>query len=551
MNTFLGIPAVEGIGQGKAYIIPDSVKRNIPHRTILLEDIESEWRKFQTATDCVHTQLENQLKNLPETEKDAKDIISAQILMLTDPVFTSEIHETLQKTLSNIEYVVHTKINEYTQKLKSTNNAYLAERANDVHTVFNNALDLMLGIKQFSIENVPEKSVVVSKELSPANAIILAKKKIAALVISECGVSSHVAIIARNYGIPSVVGIQNSVMKIANDDFVIVDGNSAQVIINPDSTTQEFYSEKINSINKRREELSLLRSTKAKTKDGIEFELFANIGSIEEAVQAFEFGADGIGLFRTEFLFMHTSSNGTSNLLNEDMQFNAYKQVLEIMQGKQVTIRTLDAGGDKLIHNSDIPFSEEKNPLMGLRAVRLSLAYPQIIRTQLRALYRASVYGNLRIMLPLITSIEQVKQCKYIAEEVKSELRAQHIPFNENVPLGIMIETAAAAILADCLSKECSFFSLGTNDLTQYTLGIDRENPAVSNLYNEFNLAVLRLISITIESAKANNIPISVCGEMAGNKNSVLILAGMGIRSLSMSGIFIPEIKELLSQFTT
>ncbi|MBR7064819.1 MAG: phosphoenolpyruvate--protein phosphotransferase [Treponema sp.] len=547
MNTFLGIPAVEGIGQGIAFVIPDAPKRIIPHTSIQSSQIDSEWKKFQDAVQKVSEKLNAQLSSISKSEKLQHDILETQLLMLNDPIFFAELHEALVKNLFNIEYVLDEKIQSYVEKLRSSNNEYLAERAKDVSQVFGNVLDSLLGITQFSFSEIPNNAVVVAKSLSPSAAVSIAKKAVA-LVVADCGVSSHAAIIARNYGIPSVVAIQYSAMQISSGDFVIVDGNSAQVIVNPNESVKKNYEERISSINVRNEELALLRDKQASTKDGTSFELFANIGSVEEAEIAFAKGADGIGLFRTEFLFMQ--EGGAVHLFDEDMQFHAYRKVLEIMQGKPVTIRTLDLGGDKLINNSELTFAEEKNPLMGLRAVRLSLMHPKIIRTQLRALYRASVYGKLRIMIPLITSMDQIRQCKYLAREVKAELRSQRIPFDENVPLGIMIETAAAAISADCFAKECEFFSLGTNDLTQYTLAVDRENPSVSNLYNEFNLAVLRLISMTLDGAKNENIPVSVCGEMAGNKNSVLVLAGMGIRSLSMSPQSILEIKELLSNFT-
>ena len=264
-------------------------------------------------------------------------------------------------------------------------------------------------------------------------------------------------------------------------------------------------------------------------------------------------GADGIGLFRTEFLYMAQSGasmNAAARSFSEQTQFEAYKTVLQTMGDKPVTIRTLDAGGDKLINSVDIPVFDEKNPLMGLRAVRLCLECPNVFKTQLRALYRASVYGNLKIMFPLITSVEQVKQCLEIVNQVQTELSNEKIPFKKDTPVGIMVETAAAALISDCLVNVTDFFSLGTNDLTQYTLGVDRENSHVSSLYNEFSLAVLRLIEMTIRAGNDANIPVSVCGEMAGKSDSIMVLAGMGIRNLSMSPKHISSTKELLSHFT-
>ena len=271
-----------------------------------------------------------------------------------------------------------------------------------------------------------------------------------------------------------------------------------------------------------------------------------------------EEGADGIGLFRTEFLFMSEantnmgSAHAKAAAFSEESQFNAYRRVLEMMRGRPVTIRTLDAGGDKIISSLDISHSvsEEKNPLMGLRAIRLTLANPQIMRTQFRALYRASIYGNLKIMLPLITSVEQVEETLAIAEKVREELKAENIPFNKDVPIGIMVETAAAAMISDCLAKISDFFSIGTNDLTQYTIGVDRENSLVAPLYDEFHLAVLRLIHKTIKAADTAGIPISVCGEMASRAESVMVLAGMGVRTLSMSPKLITSVKKILSKIS-
>ncbi|MBQ7753961.1 MAG: phosphoenolpyruvate--protein phosphotransferase, partial [Treponema sp.] len=356
-----------------------------------------------------------------------------------------------------------------------------------------------------------------------------------------------------NYGIPTVVGLEDISKKVRNGETVIIDGKSAEILVSPDRNTIEEYKGKIREEYQRKLSLRSFLNKPAETKDGTRFKLYANIGTPEEAEVALAEGADGIGLFRTEFLFMAengASLNAAARSFSEETQFQAYKSVLEIMGDKPVTIRTLDAGGDKSINSVDIPVLDEKNPLMGLRAVRLSLANPQVFKTQLRALYRASVYGNLKIMFPLITSVSQVRQCLDLVKQVQKELEAENIPFKKDIPVGIMVETAGAALVSDCLGKLCDFFSLGTNDLTQYTLAVDRENPHVADLYNEFNLAVLRLIQMTLNSAQDANIPVSVCGEMAGRADSVMVLGGMGIRTLSMSPKLISSTKELLSRFT-
>ena len=553
MEVFFGISAADGAGIGSAFVIPEQVKRIISQNTISEDEIFDEWQRFENAVKIVSDDISEQLSKLPKTKANAiqREIFEAYLLMLSDPVFTDEVRNEFEDELCNVEYALHFKAEEYADRLRSSGNAYLSARAKDILDIFGRVIDEMMGIHPFDINTVPEGSVIIASSLSPADTIILSKKKIAGLALAEGGVSSHVIILARNYGIPAVVGLDLSTVRkrIENGQTVIVDSRSAELLADPDEKTVHQYERTIRADLKEQEQLKFFLNKPAVTSDGEKFTLYANIGSIEEAEIARNEGADGIGLFRTEFLFM-TNATAPLHSFNEEEQFEVYKTVLEIMAGKPVTIRTLDAGGDKLINSTSIPLLNEKNPLMGLRAIRLSLAYPQILKTQLRALYRASVYGNLKIMLPLITSVEQVDDCKKIIKEVERELDAENIPYNKSISVGVMVETAAAAIISDCLAKKSDFFSIGTNDLTQYTLAVDRENSGVYPLYDEFNLSVLRLISMTVESAKNAGIPVSVCGEMASRRDSVLVLAGMGIRSLSMSPKLINRVKSLLSHFT-
>ena len=557
MEVFLGVSAADGAGIGSAFLIPDQIKRAIPQTKISKEDIEEGWERFTSAKTAVAEDITEKLSKLPASKSTAiqREIFEAYILILNDPVFLKEVRTEYETTLFNIEYTLNFKSEEYAARLRNAGNDYLAERAQDITDIFGRVLDEMLGIHTFDINEVPDGSVIIASSLSPTETIILSKRKIAGLALTEGGISSHVVILARNYGIPTVVGLHGTSLrkKVQNGQMVIVDAECAELLADPDEETIAQYRKTIEIRRKEQEFLTEYLDKPALTKDGERFTLYANIGSPEEAETALKAGADGIGLFRTEFLYMakaDTSHHAAARSFNEDEQFEAYKHVLTIMKDKPVTIRTLDAGGDKLINSVDIPSFNEKNPLMGMRAIRLSLAYPQVLKTQLRALYRASVYGKLRIMLPLITSAEQVEQSLVIVDEVKKELAAEHIPFDDKVPVGIMIETAAAALTSDCLAKTSDFFSLGTNDLTQYTLGVDRENSNVSGLYDEFNLAVLRLIAITITNAKKYGINLSVCGEMAGRHDSILVLGGLGIRSLSMSPNLISRTKHLLSQFT-
>ena len=556
MEVFLGIPAADGIGIGTAFVIPDAVKRAIPQHHIKIDQINKHWLRFENAVQTVTLELSSYLDSLSKTDprdKAQREVYETYILMLGDPVFNKEVKDFFETELFNIEYTVQFKAEEYASKLRQSGNSYLSERAQDITDVFGRVLDEMLDIHPFDIKQVPDGSVILATSLSSADTIILSKRKIAGLALSEGGVSSHVVILARNYGIPTIVGLEDISKKVRNGETVIVDGKEAEILVSPDKSTIDEYKAKIRQEFAHKQSLKAFLDKPAVTKDGTRFKLYANIGTPEEADVAVAEGADGIGLFRTEFLYMAqngASLNAAARNFSEENQFEAYKYVLSAMQGKPVTIRTLDAGGDKLINSVEFPVLEEKNPLMGLRAVRLSLKCPNVLKTQLRALYRASVYGNLEIMFPLISSYCQVKQCLELINEVKRELTAEGIPFKDDIPVGIMIETAAAALISDCLAKTCDFFSLGTNDLTQYTLAVDRENPHVAELYNEFSLSVLRLIEMTISSANAANIPIAVCGEMASRQDSVMVLAGMGIRNLSMSPKMISGTKELLSRFT-
>ena len=556
MEVFLGVPAVDGSGIGTAFVIPEPVKRAIPQHRIKIDELNEGWERFEIAVQTVTLQLSEHLDSLSKTsnkDKAQREVFETYILMLGDPVFNKEVKDFYEKELFNIEYTVQFKSEQYAAKLRQAGNYYLSERAQDITDVFGRVLDEMLDIHPFDINKVPDGSVIIAKSLSSADTIILSKRKLAGLALSEGGVSSHVVILARNYGIPTIVGLEDISKKVHNGETVIVDGNEAEILVNPDKSTIDEYKQKIRNEYLHKLELRRFLDKPAQTKDGTKFHLYANIGTPEEAELAKAEGADGIGLFRTEFLYMAqggVSLNAAARSFSEESQFEAYKHVLLTMEDKPVTIRTLDAGGDKLINSVDLPLFEEKNPLMGLRAVRLSLSHPQVLKTQLRALYRASVYGKLRIMFPLITSVSQVEQCLNLIQVVKKELQSEKIDFKDDVPIGIMIETAAAAIISDCFVNISDFFSLGTNDLTQYTLGVDRENPHVSNLYNEFSLAVLRLIYRTCNVAQQNNIPLSVCGEMAGRSDSIMVLGGMGIRDLSMSPKLISSTKELLSRFT-
>lgn len=549
MDLFFGASISPGIGRGNAFVIPEQAQRIIPQTPITAEQVDAEWLRYVYARDSVAGQINSQLEQIQGN----KEIFETYSLMLADPVFNKELGDSLAEQLFNVEYVLNAKMEEYAQRLRDSGNDYLAERGQDITDIFGRVLNELLNIHPFDMEQVPEGVVLIAQSLNASDAIVISKKRLAGLALVEGGLSSHVAILARSYAVPAVFSLPKAIKKIRNSERIILDANSAELIVDPDAGTVLDYQKKVEQEAERKKRLLLFRSKPAQTKDGERFHLYANIGTAEEAKIALDEGAEGIGLFRTEFLFMNELNSGAevaARAVSEESQFEAYKTVLQTMGDKPVTIRTLDAGGDKLLKMVDAPAESEKNPLMGLRAIRMSLQYPQTFRTQLRALYRASVYGNLKIMFPLVTSQEQVEQARAIASQVCDELEEEGKPIRRDVPLGIMVETAAAGIIADCLATVADFFSIGTNDLTQYTLGVDRENVNVADSYDEFHLAVLRLIQNTIAAANAQGIPVSVCGEMASRIDCAMLLAGMGIRNLSMSASQISLVKEKLSSIT-
>ena len=549
MDLFFGAAVSPGIGRGNAFVIPDQAQRIVPQNQIAAEQVEAEWERYQNARDSVAAQIKTQLEQIQTN----KEIFETYALMLDDPVFNQELGDYLREQLFNVEFILNAKMDEYAQRLRDSGNEYLAARGQDITDIYGRVLNELLNIHPFDMEKVPEGVVLIAQSLNASDAMVISKKRLAGLALVEGGASSHVAILARNYGVPAVFSLPKAIKKIRNSERIILDGDSAELIVDPDAGTVLDYQKKVEQEAERKKRLMAFRSKPAQTKDGERFHLYANIGTVEEAKIALDQGAEGIGLFRTEFLFMNEMNSGSetgARSVSEQAQFEAYKQVLQTMGDKPVTIRTLDAGGDKLLKMVDAPVEMEKNPLMGLRAIRMSLQYPQMFKTQLRALYRASVYGNLRIMFPLITSQEQVELARAIASQVCDELEEEGVKIKRDVPIGIMVETAAAGIIADCLATVSDFFSIGTNDLVQYTLGVDRENTNVADSYDESHLAVLRLIQNTIAAAQKQNISVSVCGEMASRVDSAMLLAAMGIRTLSMSAPQICLVKEKLSTIT-
>lgn len=553
MKTLSGISASKGIAIEKAYFILQSEKKEVEKKIIPTSEKDAEWKKFQEALSLTIKDFSHLLNT---DNADEKVLIETYLLMLNDEEFIKQIKLNFDNANFNIDFVVNSVVQESASLLRHTNDSYLSQRADDILDVFGKVIDRILGNKIENIEDLDSNSIIVAQNLSGSFAISLFQKGIKGLLLSDGGLSSHMAILARSYGIPFVFGIHKLEEEIQHGDIIILDANEGKILISPDDKTKDTYFKIKNEEENKEKLLAHYIPLKGKTKDGTAIQLCANIGSVAEAHLALQHGAEGIGLFRTEFLFMDAEQ--PSDLLDEEKQYETYSEVLKIMADKPVVIRTLDAGGDKVLALKEKPLTKsgkkisyklnekEENPLLGNRAIRFCLNQKDIFKTQLRALYRASEYGKLFIMLPLITHKEQIIETKKLIAEIFEELEKENISFNKNTPLGIMIETPAAAILAEEFAKEVDFFSIGTNDLTQYTLCVDRENTLVSELFQETHPAVLSLIDMTSKAAQQNNIHISVCGEMAARENEIKALLKSGIRSLSMRANKISEVKAFL-----
>ena len=545
MNLYSGIAASSSYAIGKIFILANT-KLVIPCRKIPSSKKTSDWNRFQTALGEAVASISESISTAKEENK---EIFQTHLLMLSDYDFISQVKQSYDENSYNIEYILNNKVLEFADKLKNSGNTFFQDRSNDIVDAYNHVLCNLLQIEPFSTDKIPENAIIAAESISPSQALTLSELKISGFITKEGGADCHLAILARSYGIPFVSGIKDVTTLLKNDETVILDGTNGLVISEPDEETLDKYRKLQAADIEYQAFLEKYADKPAKTKDGTAFTLLANITSVEETKKALKNGADGVGLFRTEFLFMNHDS------ITEDFQYETYKSVLSAMQGKPVTIRTLDAGGDKIIDTQDFieldaETSQEKNPLLGCRAIRFCSRHPDIFKTQLRALLRASAgFDSLKIMIPLICSVSEVTQTLKLIEEIKSELASANIDFCKTVPVGIMVETPAASILADRLAKVSDFFSIGTNDLTQYTLCVDRENTLVADLFSEFNPAVLLSIKNIVEAAHSNDIHVSVCGELASKPEGVFILAGLGVHTLSTSPSFICRIKHLLSLF--
>jgi phosphotransferase system enzyme I (PtsI) len=546
MQIKKGIAVSPGIVIAKALLL-DATEYPIPMRQISPEDTSDEIVRLERAFNSSINELETVIKHLrKKIAKEAIPIIEAHIKIFQDNYLKSQMIDLIKKESHTAEYAVSKTIKKYIKALTSNEtNSFWSNRINDIHDIERRIIGNLIDDKINNISQLKKPVIVVSQDLTPTETASLDKNKIKGFTTDRGGRTSHTAIIARAMGIPAVVALNNISSDIASGDLLIVDGNSGIVIINPDNETIRKYSilgENFAFYEKKL--LSEIKNLPTKTQDGHEIALYANIEMPYEAATVIQYGASGVGLFRTEWLY-----SDSYLLPSEKEHFEIYKKVSASLKGKNITIRTLDIGGDKLgPAEKETPL--EKNPFLGCRAIRLSLQNIGIFESQLRGILKASHYGNISIMFPMISTIDEIKQAKVILEHVKNTMRNKKIPFNEDIKVGVMVEIPSSAIMADILMKEVDFCSIGTNDLIQYTLAVDRTNEKVAYLYQPSHPSVLRLIKYVIDQGRRHEKPISMCGEMAGDYLYTALLLGMGLRKFSVSPIVIPEIKKIIRSIT-
>lgn len=530
-----GIAVSFGYAVGKVFIKANQEIVLDQHQIL---DVEAEKDKLRSAISVSVSQLEK-LKEKTEKEmgEDKAQIFAAHIMLAEDPVYLSEIEELIDNKI-NAQMAVTQVTGRYLEFFNSMEDEYMKERASDLKDVCSRII-LNLSGKTKETDDYGYDTVIAAHDLTPSDTAELDKDKVIAFLTDIGGKTSHTAIMAKTLEIPAIVGLQDISKTLSNGDLVIVDGVKGEVYINPDSDLVEKYQKKKEEYEEEKQQLKKLRDILVYGKDGRRIEIAGNIGSPADIDKVIENGGEGVGLFRTEFLYMNSSKFPT-----EEEQFSSYREVVEKMGEKSVVIRTLDIGGDKELPYLDI--EKEMNPFLGYRAIRLCLGRPDIFKVQLRALLRASAYGNLKIMFPMISSKEEIIAAKDILKECMKELKAEGIPFNEKLQVGIMVEIPAAAISSDELADYVDFFSIGTNDLIQYTIAVDRLNQKVSYLYNPFHPAVLKLIKMTIDAAHSKGKWCGMCGEMAGDPDAISLLVGYGIDELSMSATSILKAKKII-----
>jgi len=542
MSTMIkGIAASSGIAIAKAYRL---VEPDLSFKKTTVDNPEIEVSRLQDAVKVSLEELEA-IKNHAEKNlgADKAAIFDAHILVLNDPEMMGQIEDKIKNEKINAEAALKEVSDMFVQIFDSMDNEYMRERAADIRDVTKRVLAHLLNVTIPSPSLINEEVIVVAEDLTPSDTAQLNRDYVKGFTTDIGGRTSHSAIMARSLEIPAVVGTKVATTEISNGDLLILDGLSGEVHINPTEELLEEYRKKQADYAKQLEEWAKLVNEPSITKDGVQVELVANIGTPADVEGALQNGAEGVGLFRTEFLYM-----GRDELPSEEDQFEAYKAVLEGMKGKPVVVRTLDIGGDKELSYLKLP--EEMNPFLGFRAIRLCLDRTDIFRTQLRALLRASVYGNLKVMFPMIATLDEFRKAKALFLEEKEKLEKEGIPVSDSIELGIMVEIPSTAVLADQFAKEVDFFSIGTNDLIQYTMAADRMNERVSYLYQPYNPSILRLVKMVIDASHKEGKWTGMCGEMAGDETAIPLLLGMGLDEFSMSATSILKARSLIRKLS-
>lgn len=524
-----GIGAAAGVAIGKAFVLP-AWEWDVPDRRMEKVDLAKEFERLYEGIRTSKTEIEFMKNEIKETVGVAESsIFDAHIAILEDPVFMSEIQGIIERQYKAAEVAVKEAIDHFVTMFDLLDDEYMKERALDIKDVGNRLLKHLLGTPEITLPSDTQPYILVAKELSPSQLVHLNPENVLGMVTMAGGKTSHSAIMARALGIPLVSGLENKLTKpLQTGDLLVIDGDDGRLYLDPEQEIIDRYTEIAEKQRRRKEQLQLLASVEAVTRDGYRMRLAGNISSVKDFEQAIKYGAQGVGLFRTEFLYMDRPAFPT-----EDEQFEVYRQIVEKADGHPVVIRTLDIGGDKQLEYFTIP--EEENPVLGYRGIRISLDSKDLFKTQLTAILRASVYGQIKILLPMVSSLEELKRAKGFVEEAKRGLSDRGLPYSDEVEVGVMIEVPAAAAIADLLAREADFFSIGTNDLVQYVLAVDRMNEKIAHMYNSYHPAVLRMLRQTVSAAKEAGIPVSVCGEMAGDEKALPIWLHLGVDTLSMS----------------
>lgn len=534
-----GVPGAEGIAIGRVYVYnPEPV--NIDRTPIDAAATAQEIGKLTAGIAVTKQQLlavrEAALVKLGEAKA---AIFDAHLLFLDDPAFTGEMEQLIETRHFAAALAVSTVTEEYAGMFKALEDEYMRERAADIKDVGTRLLRNVLGLAPTGLAHLTGEVIVVAADLTPSDTITLNKKLVKGIAVDKGGPTSHAAIIARSLEIPAVLGLGDFSGQMQTGETIIIDGTAGIVVAGPDAKQTDHYRRKAQDYQAARAALEEVKDLPAVTGDGRRVEIAANIGTPEDVPAVGRYGGEGVGLYRTEFLYMEKET-----LPDEEEQFAAYKAVAEALAGKPVIIRTMDIGGDKELKSMDLP--REMNPFLGWRAIRICLSRPDIFKTQLRAILRASQYGNVLIMYPMISGVGEVREANAVLAQAKEELRREGVGFREDIRVGVMIEVPSAALTADVIIKEVDFFSIGTNDLCQYTLAVDRMNEKISHMYQPLHPAVLRLIKQTIDAAHGQGKFAGMCGELAGDPAAAMILLGLGLDEFSMSAASMPRIKRII-----